>query len=293
MRHRDKLFAALVIAAAAVFICVPQVWAEEGAAAASGKGPLLPKGRSLDDFMMLSQPYITNISAYEPIYFLFGTSLSKSKFQFSFKYHFLDAPDEEHRWMNGINFGYTQTSFWDLEEESLPFKDTSYKPELFYVTDNLKSRGLVGADGFFLKGGIRHESNGRGGAASRSTNYLYLEPIVIFYNPESRYGMRISPEVWAYVKNSASGNPDLRYYRGFFKLKLKMGKADGPVFGADLGWAREGGSCELNFTYPLRTGYTKNLRIYLHVQYVNVLAESLLDYRDRTDATRIGFSFVR
>ena len=252
-----------------------------------------PAGRTLDDYMMLSQPFITNIRPYEPIYFLFGTSLSKSKFQFSFKYHFLDAPDEEHRWMNGINFGYTQTSFWDLEAESLPFKDTSYKPELFYVTENLESRDLVGAEGFFVKGGIRHESNGRGGDDSRSTNYLYLEPIAIFYNPASRYGMKLSTEVWTYVKNSSTGNPDLRYYRGFFKFKLKAGKADGPVFGADLGWAREGGSCELNFTYPLRTRVTKNLRIYLHIQYVNALAESLLNYRDRTDATRIGLSFVR
>ncbi len=285
--RRWLVSAALGLMLSAVLFPCFSVWAAEpGAVDAKTE-----KGRSLDDFMMLSQPYITNISAYEPIYFLFGTRLSKSKFQFSFKYHFLDDESGEQGWLKGINFGYTQTSFWDLEAESLPFKDTSYKPELFYVGENLA--GGKGPDGLFLKVGIRHESNGRGGVDSRSTNYLYLEPVAIFYNPGSRYGLRVSPEVWTYVKNSRDGNPDLRDYRGFFKLKIKAGRADGPVFGADLGWARRGGSCELNFTYPLRTRYTRNLRVYLHVQYVNALAESLLNYRDRTDATRIGFSFVR
>lgn len=243
--------------------------------------------------MRLSQPYITNIAAYEPIYFLFGTRLSKSKFQFSFKYHFLEGEDASESWLSGINFGYTQTSFWDLAAESLPFKDTSYKPELFYVSRNLSDGKLKWADGLFLKTGFKHESNGQGGVDSRSTNYLYLEPIAIFFNSQSRYGLRVSPQVWTYVKNSREDNPDLRDYREFFKLKLKAGRADGPVFSADLGWARKGGSAELNFSYPLKTRFTRDLRVYLQVQYVNALAESLLNYHERTDATRIGFSFVR
>jgi hypothetical protein len=45
---------------------------------------------TLDSLVYLYQPYLTNISAYEPIYFLVRTKPEKSKFQFSFKYRFVD-----------------------------------------------------------------------------------------------------------------------------------------------------------------------------------------------------------
>jgi len=249
---------------------------------------------TLDSFFFLYQPYLGNISAYQPIYFLVGTNPAKSKFQFSFRYRFFNPKGPlalDHPWVNGLHFGYTQTSFWDLKSDSAPFEDTSYKPEIFHLSRNFVSGGSS-PQGFFIQTGLRHESNGQTGDESRSTNSLYVRPILIFYGKNSRLGLQISPRFWVYVDNSGS-NDDLPDYRGYFELEAKAGQADSLVAGGVLRWAKEGGSVQLDLTYPISKYLSDNLAIYLHAQYVNTFAESLLNYRERTDALRLGVSFIR
>ena len=249
---------------------------------------------SLDDLFVLYQPYLANLSAYQPVYFLVGANPEESKFQLSLKYQFFNKENPlaiRRPWLKGFHFGYTQTSYWDLESDSAPFEDTSYKPEFFYLTDNLTdSVGTVKA--FFVQAGIQHESNGRDEEESRSTNFLYAKPIFIFYSENSRYGLQIAPKFWTYVHNEET-NEDLKDYRGYFDLELKLGSADSWVFSSNIRWAKEGFSSEWNATYPLDRIFTNNLNLYFHAQYVNALAESLLDYRKRTEAFRFGFSVVR
>ncbi|MBU0681229.1 MAG: phospholipase A [Proteobacteria bacterium] len=251
--------------------------------------------QNFDDLFTLYQPYLGNISAYEPIYFLVGTNPEKSKFQFSFRYRLFNPEGPlviDHPWVKGVNFGYTQTSFWDLKSNSAPFEDTSYKPELFHVTTNLSQRPSW-LQGLFLQSGVRHESNGRDEVDSRSTNILYLKPLVIFYNSSSKLGLMIAPKLLVYINNSSENNDDLPDYRGYFELEAKVGKADGLVASTALRWASEGGSVQVDLNYPVHQYLSDNLSVYLHIQYVNALAESLLNYQERTDAFRLGLSFVR
>ena len=248
---------------------------------------------TLDSLYELYQPYLKNIAAYQPMYFLVGTNPEKSKFQFSFKYRFFNPEStlgKKYPWVKGFHFAYTQTSFWDLKSESKPFEDTSYKPEFFFLSPNI---GVPWARGFFVKGGFQHESNGRGGEDSRSTNFLYIKPIYIAYDKNTKLGIMIAPKIWAYISNQDETNPDLKYYRGYFDLETKLGKADSFVLGSHFRWAKEGGSIELDLTYPLHRFIFKNLNLYFQAQYVNALAESLLNYRDRTEALRLGFAIVR
>jgi len=250
---------------------------------------------TLDSFFTLYQPYLANISAYQPIYFLVGTNPAKSKFQFSFRYRFFNPAGplaQRYPWVNGLHFGYTQTSFWDLKSNSAPFEDTSYKPELFQLTRNLVA-GPGFLQGLFFQSGFQHESNGRGEDESRSTNIFYVRPIMIFYRQSSRLGLQFSPRIRVYVDNSSDTNDDLPDYRGYFELEAKAGKADSLVAGAMLRWAKEGGSVQLDLTFPLHQYLSDNVAIYLQAQYVNALAESLLYYRERTDAFRLGISFIR
>jgi len=250
---------------------------------------------TLDSLFSLYQPYLVNIAAYEPMYFLVGTEPEKSKFQVSFKYRFFNpagALAEDLSWLKAFHFGYTQTSFWDLESDSAPFEDTSYKPELFFLSSNINARPSW-MQGFFVQTGFQHESNGRGGEFSRRTNFLYAQPIFIFYDKKTQLGLQVAPKLWAYVKNDDETNPDLEDYRGCFDLEMKFGKADSFVLGSHLRWAEEGGSIQLDLTYPLHGFLFSNLHIYFHAQYVSALAESLLDFRERTEALRLGFAIVR
>ena len=248
---------------------------------------------ALDSLYELYQPYLKNIMAYEPMYFLVGTDPEKSKFQFSFKYRLFNpekTPAQKYSWAKGFHFAYTQTSFWDLKSASKPFEDTSYKPEFFFLSPNIR---IPWATGFFVKGGFQHESNGRGGEDSRSTNFLYIKPIYIAYHKNTKLGIMIAPKIWTYIANEDENNPDLEDYRGYFDLEIKLGQADGFVLGSHFRWAKEGGSMELDLTYPLNRFIFKNLDLYFQVQYVNALAESLLNYRNRTEALRLGFAIVR
>lgn len=250
---------------------------------------------SLDELFALYQPYLGNIAAYEPMYFLVGTDPEKSKFQISFKYRFLNPGGSlarRHPWVTGFHFGYTQTSFWNLNSASMPFEDTSYKPEIFFESSSIET-GLSGVRRFFVQTGFQHESNGRGGEYSRSTNFLYFKPIFIVFSKNSRFGLQFAPKMWAYIANDDDTNSDLADYRGYFDFELKFGKADSFVLGSHLRWAGEGGSMELDLTYPLHQFSFQNLDLYFQAQYVNSLAESLLHYKDREEAFRLGISIVR
>ncbi len=251
---------------------------------------------TLDSMFTLTQPYQKNISAYEPVYFVVGTELDKSKFQISFKYRIFDADSlfaESHPWIKGLHFGYTQTSFWDLKSESAPFADTSYKPEFFWLSDNfLKSEhGLL--KGAFFQGGFQHESNGKAEEFSRSTNYAYIEPILIFYDDDSRLGLQLSSKIWSYVENDDTTNPDLYDYRGYFDLEAKFGWAENVMFDTHLRIAGQGTSVQFDVSYPLHNIFGDALDIYFYAQYSNALAESLLNYQERTQAFRFGLAFIR
>jgi outer membrane phospholipase A len=250
---------------------------------------------SFDSLFVRYQPYLENISAYKPMYFLLGADPEDSKFQISFKYRIFNTESplvEKFPAFNGIHFAYTQTSFWDLASHSKPFQDTSYKPEFFYITPNIHT-DFSSVKGFFIQTGLEHESNGLAAEDSRSTNFLYLHPILIFYNEKSKAGMAVGPKVWAYVDNDDETNQDLKDYRGHVNLELKLGKEDGLLLASNLGWAKRGESIRLDLVYPLNKIFADIVGIYLNIQYVNALAEGFLNYDERTEALRIGLAIVR
>jgi len=240
------------------------------------------------------QRYFPNLRSYEPMYFSVGTDPEKSKFQLSLRFPFfdLDGPaSQRHPWVEGFNFGYTQTCFWDLKSDSKPFEDTSYKPELFFVTPNI-NLNLPRLFTFRVQTGFQHESNGRGGDDSRSTNYIYAKPIFVF-GEEYGYHVGIAPKVWVYVGNDDDTNPDLADYRGYFDLLLKCGKPDSFLLSSNIRQGTEGGSLQMDLTYPLNQLFFRNLNLYAHAQYFTGYAEDLLNYNEKKHAFRLGLALVR
>jgi outer membrane phospholipase A len=148
-------------------------------------------------------------------------------------------------------------------------------------------------DGLYYQVGALHESNGQAGDESRSTNYLYFQPCAIFYKEISRLGIMVAPKFVYFFNNSDDSNPDVDKYRGNFELELNAGEAEGLLVGANFRFASKGTSMQLDLTYPLSMGFFKNLDFHFHMQYVDTLAETLIDYTERTEAFRIGFALVR
>ena len=249
---------------------------------------------ALKDIESLYQSYTADLFTYEPIYFLLGSDPEKSTFQLSFKYRLLNRSgslSQKYPWLSGLFFAYTQTSFWDLSSDSIPFNDTSYKPQLMFQTENLSRSDAMA--GFFVRSGLTHESNGRDGSGSRSTNYFYIKPMGVFYHQASRLGIMISPKFLAYINNDNDNNPNLPDYRSHVELETRIGRAHSLMLTTNLRFARKGTSVQTDLTYPIDRLLGNNLNVYLHLQYNNSLAESLIDYQKRDEAFRLGLSFFR
>ncbi len=250
----------------------------------------------LDEGSTMIQSFLEDLSVYEPMYFLLGVDpgLDQSKFQFSFKYRLFNPKGylaEIAPWVTGFHLGYTQRSIWDLKGDSKPFDDTSYMPEAFYLLPKLELN-LARISAFGIQGGFQHESNGRAGVDSRSTNYLYIKPIMGVHLA-GPYHMKIAPKIYTYVKNEDQNNGDLADYRGYVDLEVGIMDPEGVALSSHLWWARKGPSVQLDLTYSMTRLLGKSLNFYLQAQYFSGYAETLIRYDERSDAFRLGFSIVR
>jgi outer membrane phospholipase A len=136
------------------------------------------------------QSLLNDLSVYKPMYFLLGVDpgLEQSKYQFSFKYRLFNPEGyfmEIAPWISDFHLAYTQRTIWDLKNDSQPFDDTSYMPELFYLLPKFDLH-IDRISAFGIQGGFQHLSNGKDSDESRSTNLLYMNPD---YSPvlENRY----------------------------------------------------------------------------------------------------------
>jgi outer membrane phospholipase A len=239
-------------------------------------------------------PLIANFSTHEPMYFILGTNSDGAKFQVGFKYRFFNPQGPlatRWPWVDDLYFAYTQTSIWDIYEESSPFRDTNYKPEFIYSKQGLKEN-LGWISRFDLQGGFRHESNGQDGIDSRSINYFYIKPIFHFGDVE-KYHLTVIPRAWFYVGDD-SGNPDIEEYRGYVDLEVNIGSPDGAELKSYYRMGTAGkGSVQLDLSYPLWELLFRNLNIYLYGQFFHGYGESLLTYNRKDTAGRVGLGLSR
>ena len=236
-----------------------------------------------------------HLFAYEPFYFIAGTESPNAKFQFSIKYQLLknNGPLAEHvPELRGFYAAYTQTSLWDWNKASAPFFDSSYKPEFLYRRDKILGGGPTNWFRFDMQAGLQHESNGRDGDNSRSMNITYLRPTFTFGKGDN-FQLSLTPRAWIYV-GDLSDNPDIARYRGYADLRGSAGWPRGLQLAAlgRLGHTGDHGSVQLDLTYPTMQ-FWGSFSIYLHAQYFTGYGESLLEYKQRSSAFRVGFSLYR
>jgi len=233
------------------------------------------------------------LSFNDPMYFMVGArGGANAKFQISFKYRIFEGENPASKnVLDNLYFAYTQFSLWDLHEESAPFRDTNYRPSLYYYLSDTGVRNRV-ISRLALATGFEHESNGRSGAESRSINMLFVKP-TMYFGDETDWHWRVAPKIYAYVDKS--DNEDIPHYRGYTDLLVAYGKPDSWEFSATLrkGTRKGYGSVNAQLTYPLER-LLPGTAGYLMAGYFYGYGESLLDYNHKSPwQFRIGYALSR
>jgi len=222
---------------------------------------------------------------YRPNYFITGVTDGTHgemhgdvKFQVSVRYEILaDRPRLWH-----LLLAYTQKSFWNIYDQSAPFRENNYNPELF-VQWHPKE-----APAHYLKAGYAHESNGMAGDPSRSWDRVFAEARI------SLGALTLYPTIW--WPFLLSDNPTILRSFGFgaltarlrFSANIEMETVArvGNLFdrGSVLAGLNVGSVFE-----PLGIAEQKwfTPRVYLQIWYG--YGESMIDFDERSAAARIGF----
>ncbi|MGZ8271131.1 MAG: phospholipase A [Methylophilus sp.] len=234
------------------------------------------------------------LSANEPMYFIMGKnseSGTDARFQLSFKYRPFDPEGSIAGFvplLSNLYFAYTQTTLWDIGEKSGPFRDTSYRPSLFYRWSG-SGRNFLPDE---WRVGAEHESNGQPGVNSRSLNTLFIRPT---WNFDMSNGRRLSffPKFQHYLNKEE--NSDIQRYRGYIDWQLRYGREDGLILGGLYRLGTGGYSAsQLDVSYPISDRIFARTGAFLHLQLLSGYGETLLDFNKKNDTQiRLGLSIAR
>jgi phospholipase A1 len=202
----------------------------------------------------------------------------EAKYQISFKVPLLTGilDDRTTLW-----FGYTQKSFWQVynKDDSAPFRETNYEPELFarYQTDWDIGPGRL--NGVTL--GFNHQSNGQSEPRSRSWNRIMGSAVYSY----DRWLFMVQP--WYRLpENSDDDNADIERYLGHANYLAVYKLTEDRTFSLRLmnNLRSDDNKTSVEFGYSFPMGDT----VKGFFQYYNGYGESLIDYNQRIQRFGIG-----
>ena len=261
------------------------------------------------DSIQKTKPF--RIRAYQPIYFLLANytnninrtptsgnpinnvltpqnlDATELKFQLSFKAKIGRIEKLFGLTINADTWiGYTQTSRWQFynTDESRPFRETNYQPEIF-VTIPIDSKSEKWK-GVFWGFGFNHQSNGRALPFSRSWNRLMFQLGI----ERDHYSIILKP--WLRIEEDSidDDNPRIQNYIGRFDLTSAYKKGRNNLslsIRHSLRFGNENrGSLRFDYSYQA-FGYLK-----IHTQIFHGYGESLLDYNHKQTTIGLGVSLI-
>jgi phospholipase A1 len=184
-------------------------------------------------------------------------------------------------------FAYTHRAQWQVwtGEESRPFRNTDYEPELIYVMPVPESvRALPGGWRWRMVNlGVAHQSNGQTDPLSRSWNRFSIGTAVEKgdFNLEAQLFRRMR-------EKHRDDNPDLTDYIG--RAEIRASWLPGRAI-TSLAWRPtlhdwDRGSLQLDWSYPVSSDQPQGLRWYLRA--FQGYGDSLLDYNFRKTSLGAG-----
>lgn len=208
-----------------------------------------------------------------------GSADVEFKYQLSLQYQVARTP---------VYVAYTQTAYfrWLDDENSRPFRETNYNPEVWYRF----RPGRLPLDWLGLDIGYEHESNGEELPQSRSWDRGYARA---WFDQGPWYG---SLKLWERVPEGdpstqedpdGDDNPDILEYYGHHQLQVEYTFEDGDRLAATsrYSFSDHHGALRLDYATPTGTGSG-----YWYLQLFTGYGESLEAYRE--NRTRIGIGFA-
>lgn len=225
-------------------------------------------------------------SLYKDNYFTVGTAPFKKptgtnsdvKFQISLQYRVTDAVLP---WHTYLFIMYTQKTFWNVFQESLPMRDINFNPGIGWTKPFFSKDRYVGK----LTLLIEHESNGRDGDDSRSWNKI------------SFYGSTIIDE-WLMVHAKfwiplidGMNNKDILKYCGIYQHGVVVTTPNKKFsFGLTM-VKRKGFNLNYNTIWDFSWRVNDKMNLNLFAQYYNGYGENLIDYKQFHSRLRVGIVF--
>lgn len=189
---------------------------------------------------------------------------------------------------DGIYFAMTLQAWWQIysDEISKPFRETNYKPEIFYIAP-LPFKFDNANMGFAVN--FEHQSNGQFQGLSRSWNRIHYS--LIFDSDNFSGGIKMWHRIEEQAKENefdptGDDNPDIDDYYGNYEVKLGYAFNDHHKLYTSIrkNWQTGNGSIELNYTFP----FLDRLRGF--AQYFSGYGESLIDYNHKQQ--KLGFGIA-
>lgn len=202
-------------------------------------------------------------------------------FQLSFKYQMFH-PEANGRlnFLAPLHVGYTQKAWWDVGEDSAPFAELNYNPEVFWDF----SDHALGNFSFRNRLGIEHQSNGRDGPQSRSWNKVYWKCGLQSANDQ----FSIDLKLWDPV-DVGEENIDITDYLG--NAKLYMAAHITKRFWVELATTKGDERSVFNTQIDLIYKPALDFNPRLFLRYYKGYGEALISYNIKTESLRLGFDF--
>lgn len=223
---------------------------------------------------------------YKDTYFIVGTKVpgkptaynSDVKFQISFAIRLTNAVLP---WNSYLFLAYTQKTFWNVFQESLPMGDINFNPALGWTKPFFSQNRYVGKLSLILE----HESNGRDGASSRSWNRVSVAGMA-FIDP----WLMVHAKFWIPIVDGEN-NKDIIKYSGIWQSGVLITTPD-KKFGFGITWVKRGNfKLDFNTIWEFSWRISKKTNINLFAQYYNGYGEDLLHYNQFRSMLRVGLVF--
>ncbi len=187
-----------------------------------------------------------------------------------------------------IYLAYTETSFWKFldKDNSSPFRETNYNPEIFYQLDADKNP----FGNWSARLGFEHQSNGQSLPLSRSWDRFYFWPSVD--TEHGQYALKLwwrRPEERRTDPGDTQGddNPYIYRYMGYAEFYFRRQHGVRHISGMLRGNPSTGkGALQVEYSWPL-----PNKNTFFFARIFSGYGESLIDYDQHINRLSVGLTF--